>query len=287
MSDELKHDIGSIISKKTNDFIEELSGSKIEHRTRMVDNVVVFMGGHGGTGCSTLVTNVAFAASQKKLSVLVIDLNIQYPIQHSPFRCKQKVNKKDLVSFLLGQNSIGDSIDYSDLKGIGVLYANNRNLIDYITCDSSLASRNLIEALKQIRSLFDLIIIDCPMNIEHDIINNVVYYCDRLYTVWDESLACIANIERFKRNLAAVGIDNSKIDLIINKKTNVHYPKSAYSSFGLEPIGILPFDTSIIEASLRAEVFINKGASASKNAQLFYKRIYELTDKILENGGVV
>ena len=92
------------ISKQTSDkavdIIKELSGVHNSKGKRVIDNVIAFTNASGGTGASTLVTNVAYMAIQKKLKVLIIDLNILCPIQHAYLGIKQDIEKPDLVSYL-------------------------------------------------------------------------------------------------------------------------------------------------------------------------------------------
>ena len=281
---ESKVSINKLIDDTTNKIIKDFSGKGNSAKIRVIDNTIAFMGASGGTGTSTLVANIAYTVAKKGLSVLVVDMNILYPIQHSLFGLKQEIEKKDLVSFMLGRNSIGDSIESS--KGVSVMYANNRYLIDYINCDTSACSSNLISAIKDIRQLFDLIIFDCPLRLEFDAINCILYECDKVYMVFDEGVSPIANIDRIRKNMQVSGIEtSSKLKVILNKKTNVHYTNYVFDKLALELIAKLPFDTSIIESSLRGEIFCEKGASISKNASLFESGIKDLADKILAEGG--
>lgn len=276
--------INKIVGDATNKLIKDFSGKGNDTKIKVMDNIVAFVGAAGGTGTSTLVANIAYEVSKKGLSVLVIDMNIMYPIQHSLFGLKQEIEKKDLVSFIMGKNQIGDSIESS--KDVSVMYANNRYLIDSINCDTSVCSSNLIEAIRNVRHLFDLIIFDCPMKLEFDPINCILYECDRIYSVWDEGVSCIANIDRMRKNMQVCGIENaSKLKVILNKKTNVHYTNYVFNKLGLEVIEVLPFDTAIIESSLRGEIFCEKGASISKNATAFEAGIKSLANKILIEGG--
>ena len=104
--------------------------------------------------------------------------------------------------------------------------------------------------------------------------------------VWDESLSCIANMDRIRKNMQASGIEsNQKIRVIFNKKTNVHYTKYIFEQLKLNIVGTLPFDTAIIESSLQGEIFCDKGASMSKTAAVFASEMTNITNKILEIGG--
>lgn len=277
--------INQMMTKAADEIIKSFSGKGNIQKIKVIDNLIAFMGASGGTGTSTIVSNVAFEMAKKGLTVLIVDLNLEYPIQQSIFKVKQKLEKKDLVSFLMGRNQIGDSIDIVN-SNISIMYANNRYLMDRINCDSSTCSNNLVSTIERIRHLFDVILFDCPLNLEFDVVNSVLYNCDTIYMVWDESLSCIANMDRIRKNMQASGIEsNQKIRVIFNKKTNVHYTKYIFEQLKLNIVGTLPFDTAIIESSLQGEIFCDKGASMSKTAAVFASEMTNITNKILEIGG--
>ena len=277
--------INQMMAKAADEIIKSFSGKGNIQKIKVIDNLIAFMGASGGTGTSTIVSNVAFEMAKKGLTVLIVDLNLEYPIQQSIFKVKQNLEKKDLVSFLMGRNQIGDSIDIVN-SNISIMYANNRYLMDRINCDSSTCSNNLVSTIERIRHLFDVILFDCPLNLEFDVVNSVLYNCDTIYMVWDESLSCIANMDRIRKNMQASGIEsNQKIRVIFNKKTNVHYTKYIFEQLKLNIVGTLPFDTAIIESGLQGEIFCDKGASMSKTAAVFASEMTNITNKILEIGG--
>lgn len=278
--------INKIINERFAELIRNLSGADVKRSKKVIDNVVVFTGAAGGVGVSTLVSNVAYMINKKYgLSVLVIDLNIMYPTQHTFWGIQQTLEKHDLISYLFGKNSLGESIDTT--HEVALLYANNRTLMDLINAESDAVISNFNVAIDKLRGLFDLIIIDTPMRIENTLINTALYTADHIYLVWDEGISSIANTERIRRNMAFSGIDSHKISVILNKRTNIYYSKYPFNKLGLELIQILPFDTAIIESSLKAQIFCAKGASPNTTAQEFYNGILSLSDKILEIGGYI
>lgn len=276
--------INKIIEQKTNKLIETFSGKDLKISTKIVDNTIAFIGAAGGTGTSTLVANVAYTMTKKGLRVLVVDMNLMYPIQQALLGVKQDVHKKDLVSFVLGNNQLGDSID--NKGNLAVLCSNNRYIMDHINCDTEAASKNLIDAVKRVKHLFDMIIFDCPRQIEFDLVNSVLYNCNLIYTVWDENIECISNIDRMRKNMLACGIESyAKIKAIFNKKTSIFYTNSVFKELEIDVVETLPFDIAVIESGLKGEVFCEKGASMSQNAAEFTRKIQSLTDSILKIGG--
>lgn len=277
--------INTIVSNVTDEIIKSFSGIGNTRKVRVMNNVIAFVGAAGGVGTSTIVANTAYTVAKKGLSVLVIDANIMYPIQHTFFGVKQELKKNDFVSFLMGANSIGDSIEIVN-KNLSIMFSNNRYLTDYINCDSATCAENLTDTISRIKHLFDLIIIDCPLQLEHHVTNSILYTCDTIYSVWDEGLTCVSNIDRIRKNMQICGIESKyKMRVIFNKKTSVHYTKYIFDQLKIDVIGTLPFDIAVIESNLAGQVFVDKGSSMSKTANSFTYMLGEIANKILEIGG--
>lgn len=274
-------------SDKAKEILKTLSGGEVKYTKKVVDNVIAVTNASGGTGASTILANAAFLAATKNLRVLVIDLNIMYPTQHIYFGDdKTDLEKADLVSYLIGKNTLGESIQN---KGqVALMYAHNRSLMDCINCETDIAVSNLSSAIQKLRQLFDVIFIDVPLKIENTLCNTAFYMSDAVYLVWDEGISSISNTEKIRRNMALSGIDvYTKMRVVLNKRTNIHYNNYPFQKLNIELVQILPFEPDVIYSSLRSEVFCDKGASSSKNADIFYSSMVELTDKILENGGYI
>ena len=284
---EEQENISKISSDKAKQLIKTLSGGEIRYTKKVVDNVIVFSNAQGGTGASTLLANVAYVASTKNLRVLVIDLDVMNPIQHVYFgKEHDEIQPPDLMSFLTGKNTIGESIENDGI--VSLLCSNNRTLMDSMIAESDISVTNFTNAIQRLRQLFDLILIDCPMRIDHTLCNTAFYLADAVYLVWDEGISSITNTEKIRRNMALSGVDvYTKMKIILNKRTNIHYNNYPFQKLNIELVQILPFEPDVIYSSLRSEIFCDKGASKSKNANIFYAGIISLTNAILENGGYI
>ena len=273
-------------SDKAADVIKELSGKGASKGRKLVDNLIVFTSPCGGTGASTIAHNVAYTATTKGIKTILVDLNIMCPVQHIYLGTKQELEKSDLVSYLLGKNSLSDSIDTSHV--VNLLYANNRTLPDEINCNSKIVIENFNAMLTKLRQFYDLVIVDCPMRVDEMLQNVMLYSCDTIYMVWDEGISSIVNTEKIRRNMALSGIDSFvKMKIILNKRTSIHFTEYPITKLNLELIEVLPFDIDIIDNSLKGRIFCEKGSSASKNAIIFAQKIESLTTKILKIGGYV
>lgn len=284
--DENAVNLSKATSDKAANVIKELSGKDSTTGKKLIDNLIVFTNASGGTGASTIATNVAYEALNKGLKVLLIDLNIMCPVQHTYLGIKQEIDKPDLVTYLLGKNNLSESINTS--SSINLLFANNRTLNDEINCNSKGAITNFNQMLDKTRQFYDLVIVDCPMRIDTMLHNVMLYKCDAIYLVWDEGIGSIINTEKLRRNMSLSGIDSfTKMRVILNKRTSIHFSDYALNKLNIELTEVLPFTIDIIDNSLRGRIFCEAGSSTNKNSAEFARKINTLTDKILKIGGYV
>ena len=285
--DEEDDNLSTVVSDKATKLIRELSGGEKEYLKKSIDNVILFTSSSGGgTGVSTIVTNVAYTMSRKKHKVVVLDLNVLYPMQHNYFGVDVKLERPDLVGYLTGNNTIAEAIVNTGIADL--IFANNREALDCVKCETDSCVNALKEMIKRLRELYDFVLIDCPMDVLSKICNTAMFMCDSIYTVWDEGLASIANIEKVRRNLALTGIDSyTKMSVILNKRTDVKYSKYPMEKLGIELIGVLPYSTDVVESSLSAKIYCRNGVATNNNGKEFAKAIIALTDKILNRGGCV
>lgn len=275
--------IEEIIGDNVGKLIKELAGKEDKGRKKVIDNKIAFVGGAGGCGVSTIVANVARKMAKMGLSVIVVDTNITNPVQQNYSKQRIALDQADLMSYLTGLNKLGDSIKY-DGK-VAVLYSRNRSIKDEVMLDSSNISEVYTDMLNSLAHLFDVVLIDVPRSISHEIAHTSLYQADAIYYIWDENIECVNSYDRYRINMSQLGIDFAKVRVLINKRTDIHYPTSIFTSLNIDPFDMMPFDTAIIETGLRGEVFIEKGSSMSKNATLWIEAIDRVTNQILKNGG--
>ena len=281
-----KRTLANIDNDQATSILKRLSGGSVEYSKKIVDNIVLFMSASGGAGASTLIANVAYCAYKKGMRVLVIDLDVLLPTQQMYFGVKQELVKPDLVDYLLGKIVLGESIDKTPI--VSLIFANNRGLMDSINSESDQAIGNFVTAMAGLRSLYDLIMIDCPNKVENALCNTAMYIADTIYMVWDEGISSIANTDKIRRNMASSGIDAyTKMRIILNKRTDINYGKYPFEKLNIDMVECIPFDPDIIAASLESKIFCQNGASTSKNAGYFITRVENLTSKIMDIGGYI
>lgn len=271
---------------KASSIIKELHDNAAGREVTLVDNLIVMTGVNGGTGVSTIVSNVAYKlATEHDLKVIVVDTEIQKPIQHIFLGIPQEqVEKPDLVSVILGNSSLAEAINNE--HEYSLLYANNRTISDDIKCDTVESGEAFIDMLNILKKNFDVVIVDTQLDLKSNLRNRLIYRCDALYIVWDEGVQSIMNFDKARRNMKYCGIDAyTKTRIILNKRTNIRYSMTPIERFNAELISIIPFEPAVIESSLHANIFCKKAASNAKNALEFEKAINELADEISRIGG--
>ncbi|MEM4385681.1 MAG: AAA family ATPase [Candidatus Anstonellales archaeon] len=292
--DKLKDKVSSIgsnevslnkyVSNKTIDLIKRLSGKHIIHTKKVPDNVIVFSGASGGVGTSTLVSNIAYIATDIfKLKTLVVDLNILYPVQHVFKGIKNKPNKNDLMSYLYGETKLADSIDTEN----NILYAVNRGILDLINSESNAAEKNFERAVDVLRSLYDLVLIDTPMLLNNTLVNSAFYLSDFIYLVWDESVGSIVNTDKIRTNMVFTGIDTTKLRFVLNKKTKVPYSTYPFEKLNIKLVEIIPYNEALIDTGLKTMLFSRDYASKNEEDKKLYLKLISLTDKLLNEAGFI
>lgn len=283
-SEDTTNSVSELLDTGMKETFRVLSGSTTKKKLRIPDNIVAFIGAAGGVGTSTIVANTALQLVRGGYSVLVMDCNLEYPVQHSYLGYRQTDIKKDLCSFLYGECTMGEAIQ--NKKEVHLLCARNRTLMDFINLDNADRAKELEVAIQRLRDLYDVILLDVPNQLASELINIVMYKADKIHIVWDENIACIGNTERLKTNLTISGIETeNKMDVIFNQRSSIPYTKYPLDKLELEVIATLPFDSSVRECALRGGIYLRDGFTSNRNAKVFTDNIKAIAYKVLVQGG--
>lgn len=276
-----------VTSDKASEIIKELSGVKYTQGKKLVENVICFTNVAGGTGASTIASNVAYMIRKQGLSVIMVDLNILCPVQHTYLGIDQSVgDKDDLVKLLNGGCQMTDAINSS--KDIHLLFANNRSLLDDINCDDDIPQSNFAQLINNLKDYYDVVILDCPMRVDKMLCNSALYYSDAIYAVWDEGVSSIINTEKIRRALGDASVDSyTKMRVILNKRTSVAISDSIIKKLNIELLDVIPFSIDVIDSSHRGKIFCASGYASNRNGADFAKKIAHITEQVLSIGGYV
>lgn len=276
-------DIQETAKKVSKEIISELSGRGNVSVKPIINNLVAFMSSSSGAGASTLVANVARLIEKKGLSVAIVDLNIMFPSQHLYYKIPQELDRSDLCSLLLGKTDLGESIYYSG--NTAVILANNRGAMDYINLDEERYCETIDNALSNLSYQFDMVLVDCPLEITNAIVNTALFKVDNIYMVMDDGVQSIVNLTKIRNALDTFGIGWGKVRFVMNKRTSNFYNESNLDTAGVKLIEIVPFDLGIITSGLRCELYVEKGIGISKTSKDVERALDSLAEKVLEIGG--
>ncbi len=115
---------------------------------------ILFTSGMPGSGTTTVISNVAAAASSVESRVLVIDANLRRPAVHRVFRLQAGPG---LAEVIRGEASLSDAVQHTK-HGFEVLSAGAKRGHEYEKFNTSAMQQILDEA----ESKYDLILIDTP-----------------------------------------------------------------------------------------------------------------------------
>ena len=277
--------ISDTIESISQDLIVRLSGKDTILEKKIIDNVFSFLSLAGGAGASTIIANVASKLAAQGFQVVVMDLNIAFPVQQLFFGSVQKVEVDDLCSVIMGDAPLGNALE--NHNGIYLLYSHNRLIYDKIITDSAIAGKTFSGLIESLSRLFDIVLIDVPTKgeLEYEITNTALYESDYIFGIMDENTSCISAYNRLVNNFSYMGIAATNFKLVMNKRSNITYPASVFTNINKKPDIILPYDISITDAGLRGGIYIRSGKGDSKASRQFVMGIEDLSSLILEYGG--
>lgn len=278
------NDVRETITKISKDIISDISGRGNSRVKPVINNLIGLMSSSSGSGASTILANVASLISKRGLSVAIVDLNLLYPSQHLYFNVPQVLKRNDLLTLLNGKSDLGSSIYYSG--DIAIINANNRGIMDYVGADNKYSIENLGNALDNLAYQFDVVLVDCPLEIHNGYVNTALYKLDNIYIVMDDGVQSIVNIPKIHSGFDELAIGFGKCKFIMNKRTSNYYSESNLNSVGIQLVEIIPFDLGIISSGLRSELYVEKGLGVDKNSKEVERAFKSLSDKILEIGGL-
>ena len=115
---------------------------------------ILFTSGMPGSGTTTVISNVAAAASSVESRVLVIDANLRRPAMHNVFRLEAGPG---LAEVIRGDASLADAVQRTE-RGFEVLSAGAQRGHEYEKFNTSVMQKILDEASSE----YDLVLIDTP-----------------------------------------------------------------------------------------------------------------------------
>ncbi len=125
------------------------------NRKHQASNCFTLVSGGAGEGKSTTLVNLAFAFAQSGLRTLIVDADLRRPRQHALFGVK---NTKGLTDFLFDQVPIDELVQDTKVENLQMV-PSGRSPVGSATM---LNSRRMDELITELKSKFDMVLIDAP-----------------------------------------------------------------------------------------------------------------------------
>ena len=210
----------------------------------LFDKVIGYRGVIDGVGCSTLVFNTACALSDiTNMNICVVDTHIVNPVLATYLGGKAENGGKDWFDF--DGNNISDIAYATRFQNVYLVSLYNRGLPEMLSnYDNEKIVLNLFDNLTK---FFDIVLVD--LSHEPTFISSVsAVRCNKIYTIFEPSLGCMANLKSSINTLVELGIPAYKLSkVIVNKNigdVNAGYQK-VLNQYNFKLIANIPFSVDI------------------------------------------
>ena len=174
--------------------------------------IVSFFSPKGGSGCTTLATNVAIGLAQRGHKVVLVDGSFQFGDIAVLLGLRPQRTIIDLADTMddIDAEMINSVLNRHE-TGLEVLLAPPRpEMAEMVTVD-------VYEAiLKQLAQMFDFVVVDTPSALADPCLL-ALEMSHKIVLVSQQSLATLANIRRFFELMKQIGFDFQKILIVVNR----------------------------------------------------------------------
>jgi pilus assembly protein CpaE len=256
--------------------------------------VITFYSPKGGSGCTTLATNLAVCLNNEDTSVVIVDANLQFGDVAVFLNEQGKFSILDLAPRAdeLDPEIVNNVTIRHSQSGIKILSAPTKpEQSDMVT------SEQFSKVVTYLRNMYSYIIIDTAsalQNITASAINN----SDLLILLTTQDIPSIKNSRLFLDETDALGFDRKRIIFVMNKfdKRIGITPEKVSENLKQEISAVIPFEERVIVSVNRGIPFllVDKSRPLSRAiltlAEVVRKRLSEIesqpdTDSLAKGNG--
>ncbi len=242
--------------------------------------VITFYSPKGGSGCTTLATNLAVCLNNEDTSVVIVDANLQFG---------------DVAVFLNEQGKFSildlapraDELDTEIINSVTIKHSQSgiRILAAPMKPEQSdmVTAEQFSKVIRYLRNMYSYIIIDTAsalQNITASAINN----SDLLILLTTQDIPSIKNSRLFLDEIDALGFDRKRIIFVMNKfdKRIGITPEKVSENLKQEISAVIPFEERVIVSVNRGIPFllVDKSRPLSRSiltlAEVVRKRISDM-----------
>jgi len=242
--------------------------------------VITFYSPKGGSGCTTLATNLAVCLNNEDTSVVIVDANLQFGDVAVFLNEQGKFSMLDLAPRAdeLDPDIVNDVTIRHSQSGIKILAAPMKpEQSDQVT------SEQFSKVIRFLRSMYSYIILDTAsalQNITASAINN----SDLLILLTTQDIPSIKNSRLFLDEIDALGFDRKRIIFVMNKfdKRIGITAEKVSENLKQEISAIIPYEERVIVSVNRGIPFllVDKSRPLSRSilslAEVVRKRISDI-----------
>lgn len=238
----------------------------------------------GGTGASTLVTNLAIAMHSEETPVLVIDGRLQFGDISFFFNEKSSNSVADLTERAneLDQEVVDDVLITNEATGVKILAAPPRP-----EQAESVKGAQFATVIKYMKSHFKYVLIDTDSDL-NDVTLSAIDIADMIVLIATQDIPSIKNITLLVELMEALGMPRHHLGVVVNrwdkKRSNVT-PEKISEVLKIPLLGWLPADEKLTGPALDRGVpfyISNKNQPLSKAIARLGVAIQEKIEEIQE-----
>ncbi len=242
--------------------------------------VITFYSPKGGSGCTTLATNLAICLSNEETSVVIVDANLQFGDVAVFLNEQGKFSILDLAprSDELDADIVNSVTIKHSQSGIKILAAPMKP-----EQSDLVSSEQFSKVIMQLRNMYSYIIIDTASALL-DITASAINNSDLLILLTTQDIPSIKNSRLFLDETDALGFDRKRIIFVMNKfdKRIGITTEKVSENLKQEIAAVVPFEERVIVSVNRGIPFllVDKSRPLSRAiltlAEVVRKRISEL-----------
>lgn len=237
--------------------------------------VIVVYSPKGGTGCTTITTNLAMALHNEETPVVLVDGNLQFG---------------DVAIFLneQGKNSIADlapRVDELDPEIVdGVLLTHGNSGVRVLAApfrpeqSEGVTGEQFVKVLNFLRRMFSYVLVDTSSTLTDTTLGAIQDASDLVLLVTTQDIPSIKNARLFLDLADALGIQRKRILFVMNRfdKRIGITPEKVGESFKQEIVAVLPLDEKTVVPS------VNRGIPFLLNnkSQPISRSIFSITEVV-------
>ena len=242
--------------------------------------MITFYSPKGGSGCTTLATNLAVCLNNEDTSVVIVDGNLQFGDVAVFLNEQSKFSILDLTPR-------ADELDPDIINSVTIKHSQSgiKILAAPMKPEQSdmVSGEQFSKVVRFMRTMYSYIIVDTASSLQ-DITASAINNSDLLILLTTQDIPSIKNSRLFLDEIDALGFERKRIIFVMNKfdKRIGITPEKVSENLKQEIAAVIPFEERVIVSINRGIPFllVDKSRPLSRSilslAEVVKKRISEL-----------